>query len=152
MIKKFLVLFIIVSSMSSLVAGCSSRQKLPEEAPEKVVEKFFKLLAEGGRSSLSEARKMVSDKYYLPTEEQFKKWVEYYPHDAEIENLQNSIIKDKRDEVIAQVTFEYTVPSDFGGTYTAKSVMNLILDDKSNSWKIDFTAETLPEDSYKQGG
>ena len=148
MFKKLVGLIIVV-----LLIGCSSsQQKLPEETPEKVVEKFFKLLGEGGPSSLAEARKMVSDKYYLPTEENFKRWVDQYPSSTEIKNIQSKIIKDKRDEKIAQVTLEYSVPSDFGGTYTAKSSVNLILDNKSNSWKIDFTAETLPEESYKKEG
>lgn len=146
MLKKLAYLSIIV-----LLIGCSSsKQKLPEETPEKVVERFFKLLGEGGPSSLAEARKMVSDRYYLPTEENFKRWVDQYPSSTEIKNLQSKIVKDKKNEKIAQVTLEYTVPSDFGGTYTAKSSVNLILDNKSNSWKIDFTAETLPEESYKK--
>ena len=146
MLKKLVGLIIIV-----LLIGCSSsQQKLPEETPEKVVERFFKLLGEGGASSLAEARKMVSDKYYHPTEDNFKKWVDQYQSSTEIRNLQSKIIKDKRDEKIAQVTLEYSVPSDFGGTYTAKSSVNLILDNKSNSWKIDFTGETLPEDAYKK--
>lgn len=146
MLKRLVYLSIIV-----LLIGCSSsQQKLPEETPEKVVEKFFKLLGEGGPSSLAEARKMVSDRYYLPTEENFKRWVDQYPSSTEIKNLQSKIIKDKRDEKIAQVTLEYSVPSDFGGNYTAKSSVNLILDNKSNSWKIDFTAETLPEETYKK--
>ena len=148
MLKKLALLIIVV-----LLIGCSSsQQKLPEETPEKVVEKFFKLLGEGRPSSLAEARKMVSDKYYLPTEDNFKRWVDQYPSSTEIKNLQSKIVKDKRDEKIVQVTLEYSVPSDFGGTYTAKSSVNLILDNKSNSWKIDFTAETLPEESYKKEG
>ena len=148
MLKKLVYLSIIV-----LLIGCSSsKQKLPEETPEKVVERFFKLLGEGGPSSLAEARKMVSDKYYLPTEENFKRWVDQYPSSTEIKNLQSKIVKDKKNEKIVQVTLEYTVPSDFGGTYTAKSSVNLILDNKSNSWKIDFTAETLPEEAYKKEG
>ncbi len=146
--KKLVGLIIIV-----LLIGCSSfQQKFPEETPEKVVDRFFKLLGEGGPSSLAEARKMVSDRYYLPTEDNFKKWVDQYPASTKIKNLQSKIVKDKRDEKIAQVTLEYTVPSDFGGTYTAKSSMNLILDNKTNSWKIDFTGETLPEESYKKEG
>ncbi len=146
MLKKLVYLSIIV-----LLIGCSSsKQKLPEETPEKVVERFFKLLGEGGPSSLAEARKMVSDRYYLPTEENFKRWVDQYPSSTEIKNLQSKIVKDKKNEKIVQVTLEYTVPSDFGGTYTAKSSVNLILDNKSNSWKIDFTAETLPEETYKK--
>ena len=146
MLKKLVGLIIVV-----LLIGCSSsQQKLPEETPEKVVERFFKLLGEGGPSSLTEARKMVSDRYYLPTEDNFKRWVDQYPSSTEIKNLQSKIVKDKRDEKIVQVTLEYSVPSDFGGTYTAKSSVNLILDNKSNSWKIDFTAETLPEESYKK--
>ena len=146
MFKKLVCLSIVI-----LLIGCSSsQQKLPEETPEKVVERFFKLLGEGGASSLAEARRMVSDKYYLPSEENFKKWVGQYPASTKIKNLQSKIVKDKRDEKIAQVTLEYTVPSYFGGTYTAKSSVNLILDNKSNSWKIDFTAETLPEETYKE--
>lgn len=146
MLKKLVYLSIIV-----LLIGCSSsKQKLPEETPEKVVERFFKLLGEGGPSSLAEARKMVSDRYYLPTEENFKRWVDQYPSSTEIKNLQSKIVKDKKNEKIVQVTLEYSVPSDFGGTYTAKSSVNLILDNKSNSWKIDFTAETLPEETYKK--
>ena len=145
MLKKIITLLIIV-----FLIGCSfHQQKLPSETPEKVVERFFKLLAEGGPSSLAEARKMVSGKYYNITEDKFKQWVEYYPPNSEIKNFQSNIIKGKKNEVIAQVTLEYSVSSDFGGTYNSKSVVNLILDDKSNTWKIDFTAETLPEDQYK---
>ena len=146
MLKKLVGLIIIVL----LIACSSSQQKLPEETPEKVVERFFKLLGDGGPSSLTEARKMVSDKYYHPTEDNFKKWVDQYQSSTEIRNLQSKIIKDKRDEKIAQVTLEYSVPSDFGGSYTAKSTVNLILDSKTNSWKVDFTGETLPEEAYKK--
>ncbi len=145
MSKKLIGLVLI-----AFLIGCSLHpQKLPTETPEKVVDKFFKLLAEGGPSSLAEARKMVSDKYYNLSEDNFKKWVESYPATAEIKNLQSNIIKGKKNEMIAQVTLEYSVPSDFGGAFTSKSKMNLILDNKSNTWKIDFLAETLPEDQYK---
>ena len=146
--KLFSLSFIIILSLIALI-GCSSRtQKLPAETPEKVVERFYKLLSEGGVSSLAEARKMVSDRYFFPTEDQFKRWVEAYPATAEIKNLKSSITKSGKD-VIAQVTLEYTVPSQFGEGYTSKSIMNLILDNKTNSWKVDFTAETMPEESYK---
>src|SRR3989304_441106 len=146
MFKKLVGLIIVV-----LLIGCSSsQQKFPEETPEKVVERFFKLLGEGGPSSLADARKKVTNRLYLPTEENFKRWVDQYPSSTEIKNLQSKIVKDKKNEKIVQVTLEYSVPSDFGGTYTPKSSVNLILDNKSNSWKIDFTAETLPEESYKK--
>ncbi len=149
MLKKLFSLLII----AVFVIGCSSaKQPSPEETPEKVVERFFKLLSEGGPSSLAEARKMISDKYYMPSESSFKKWVENYPSSTEIKNLRSAIIKNKRDEVVAQVTLDYTIPSQFGGTLTAKSTMNLILDNKSNTWKIDFTGETLPEESFDKAG
>ena len=145
--KLFSLSFIIILA---LIGGCSfHQQKLPKETPEKVVDRFFKLLAEGGPSSLAEARKMVSDKYFFPTEYQFKTWVEAYPANSEIKNLKSNILSKSGKDVIVQVTLEYAVPSEFGGSFTSTSKMNLILDDKTNSWKIDFTAETLPEESYK---
>lgn len=145
MFKKIVYILIIM-----FLFGCSSSQQTPpEETPEKVVEQFFKLLSEGGPTSLAEARKMISDKYYMPSESSFKKWVENYPSSSEIKNLKSTIIKNKRDEVVAQVTLDYTIPSEFGGTLSAKSTMNLILDNKSNTWKIDFTGETMPEESHE---
>lgn len=111
------------------------------EPPEDVVKKFYSFIHEGGSSSLSAAYKLISTKHYTLTEDKFKGIVLNYPSSMEVKVLGHKIIND-----MAVVSIEYKTPSAFGGDFTATTEVNLDLDNKTKSWKIDFTGETASTD------
>lgn len=111
------------------------------ESPEEVVKKFYSNIHEGGSSSLSAAYKLISTKHYTLTEDKFKGIVLNYPSSMEVKVIGHKVIKDR-----AVVNIEYKTPSAFGGDFTATTEVNLDLDDKTKSWKVDFTGETASTD------
>lgn len=52
----------------------------------------------------------------------------------------SKVVKDR-----AVVTIEYKCTSAFGGEVCVTTDINLDLDEKSRSWKIDFTGESTPD-------
>ena len=112
------------------------------EAPEEVVRKFYSYINDGGPTSLGEAFKLVSKKHHNISEDNFNSIVLNYPEDLKVKVVNGKILDDK-----AIVPIEYTTASSFGGVYTVKTDVNLIVDEKSKSWKIDFAGDTY--DSQK---
>lgn len=114
------------------------------ESPEEVVKKFYSYVGEGGSSSLGEAYKLISTKHFILTEDKFKGIVLNYPSDMEVKVLSGRVIKDR-----AVVSIEYKMASAFGGDFITTTEIHLDLDEKSKSWKIDFTGETYAADAQK---
>lgn len=136
------------------VSACSKgkgQAKPPAASPEQVVTKFFELLSEGGKLTNLEALKMVSSKYGEMSPDNFRKWTENYSKDTTFKVKETTIPKDpnSKGDWVASVKLEVQNPSKFGGTFSTTSQMNLILDEKSNEWKIDFMAETINEEQYR---
>ncbi len=148
------LLSIVLVALVYVVVGCKSQVELPKESPEEVVKRFYFLLSQKGKSASAEARKLIYTKYENIKEDTFLRWTEYYDPETKIKIIDSSISnkKDSKGNIIAKVTVEYSVPSAFGTPFTSKSQTNLILDEKEKRWKIDFTAETKDEDSFKREG
>lgn len=114
------------------------------EAPDEVVRKFYGYVGEGGSSSLAEAYKLISTTHFTLTEDKFKGIVLNYPKEMAVKIIGSKVSHDK-----AVVTIEFKTASAFGGDFTATTDINLDLDEKSKSWKIDFTGETHSADEKK---
>lgn len=151
--NRFLSL-VLTGLISFLIACSGSRVELPKESPEEVVKRFYFLLSQKGKATATEARKLISTKYGEIDEDVFRRWTEQYDPETKIKIIDSSISnkKDAKGNIIATVTVEYSVPSTLGSPFTSKSQTNLILDEKEKRWKIDFTAETKDEESFKKEG
>ena len=114
------------------------------ESPDEVVKKFYSYIGEGGSSSLAEAYKLISTTHFTLTEDKFNGIVLNYPKGMAVKILGSKVLQDR-----AVVTIEYKIASAFGGDFTATTDINLDLDEKSKSWKIDFTGETYSTDGQK---
>ncbi|MBI3397691.1 MAG: hypothetical protein HY026_00375 [Deltaproteobacteria bacterium] len=122
----------------AVLSGCSKMSNQPAESPEDVVKKFYAYIKEGGPTTLGEAYKLCSSKYYKLPDDRFKDIASKYSKDMQVNIKDSKIMKDK-----AVVKIECKVPSAFGGDFVQESDVNLDLDEKTNSWKIDFTGETI---------
>lgn len=144
--KKVLMLITVLSVIALIVVGIYAYRYSGTirintvESPEEVVKKFYNYVAEGGTTSLSEAYKHISFKRAKMTEDQFKGIVLNYPKDMKVKITSSKILKDR-----AVVTIEYSTASAFGGDIIVNTDVSLDLDEKSKSWKIDFTAENEDE-------
>ncbi len=153
-IKFFLFICVILFSLQS----CSKvdKQNLPEETPRQVVEKFYSYLKKGGKRTLVEAQRLTVLKESSSSARLFRNWTVHYHADTEVIVLESRILdKPAKDgSTIAEVQMSVKVPSTFGGFHETTSLMHLILDKETNSWKIDFFAETVDEENFKrqQGG
>lgn len=107
------------------------------ESPQEVVAKFYGYINDGGPTSLGEAYKLVSKKHHNISEDNFNSIVLNYPEDLKMKTINGKMLEDK-----AIVTIEYSVPSSFGGDYVVETDINLIVDEKTKSWKIDFAGDT----------
>ena len=107
------------------------------ESPEETVEKFYAYINEGGPSSLDEAYKLLSSKHTTISEDRFRSIVLNYPSNLKVTVTDGNIKED-----IAIVPIECEMESSFGGSFTVRTEVNLDIDEKSRSWKIDFTGET----------
>lgn len=132
------VLFIIIGVYAYQYSG--SVKIKTSESPEEVVKKFYNYIAEGGSSSLSEAYRQVSSKRFTLSEDKFKGIVLNYPKNMVVKIIGSKVIKDR-----AVVSIEYKCASAFGGEVCVTTDINLDLDEKSRSWKIDFTGESNPD-------
>ncbi|HZX49270.1 MAG TPA: hypothetical protein VFF47_08655 [Nitrospirota bacterium] len=132
------VLFIIIGVYAYQYSG--SVKIKTSESPEEVVKKFYSYIAEGGSSSLSEAYRQVSSKRFTLTEDKFKGIVLNYPKNMVVKIIGSKVVKDR-----AVVKIEYKCTSAFGGEVCVTTDINLDLDEKSRSWKIDFTGESNPD-------
>ena len=107
------------------------------ESPEEIVKKFYSYISDGGPTSLAEAYRLLSAKNHKISEDRFKTIVLNYPSDLKVKVIEGNIT-----ENIAIVPIEYETASSFGGVFTVKTEINLDIDEKTKSWKIDFTSET----------
>lgn len=133
-----IVIFIIIGVYAYQYSG--SVKIKTSESPEEVVKKFYSYIAEGGSSSISEAYRQVSSKRFTLTEDKFKGIVLNYPKNMVVKIIGSKVVKDR-----AVVTIEYKCTSAFGGEVCVTTDVNLDLDEKSKSWKIDFTGESNPD-------
>ena len=91
---------------------------------------------------------MITDKFGPVDEDAFRKWVQDFDKDTKIKIVETKLPKErsKAGYFIASVRMEVAIPSMFGDPFISTSQMNLILDEKSNEWKIDFLANTIDKE------
>jgi len=130
-----IVLLAIIGSYAYQYKGTVKIQTA--ESPEEVVGKFYAYISDGGPTSLAEAYRLLSTKQHEITEDRFKAIVLNYPDDLKVKVIDGNIV-----ENVATVPIEYETSSSFGGVFTIKTEVNLNIDEKTKSWKIDFTNET----------
>jgi hypothetical protein len=140
--KKKLSLSITIILLLAVIGGYAYQYKgtvkiQTAESPEEIVEKFYSYVSDGGPTSLAEAYRLLSTKNYKVPEERFKAIVLNYPSDLKVNVIDGNIV-----ENVAIVPIEYETASAFGGVFTVKTEVNLDIDEKTKSWKIDFTGET----------
>jgi len=141
-------------ALAAALWGCAkeSKRPMPETPPDKVVLNFFDLIAKGGRLTTKEAYGMISMRGSGVSPDMFRRWTEEYNRDTKI-NIIETIVSDKPNadgEYIATVKMQVLTPSMFGDNFTSSSRMNLILDTASNTWKVDFMAETINEKEFQK--
>jgi hypothetical protein len=118
---------------------------LPFEDPERVVKDFYSLVSMGGLVSTREAYEYV-DKGCAIDEEKFGELIKEYPDGFTIK-----VLGSKMDALRVLVDIEFLMPSELGEPYTVTSTVPLLIDPLSNSWKIDFTGESEPNDPMPEG-
>lgn len=150
---KFAIrLFICLFLAAAVSPACKNTSvKFPVVTPEEVAAKFFRLLADGGRLSNQEAHKMVSTKYGDVSPDNFRRMTENFQSTtSKIKVVQATLPKDvnKHGDWVAMVKLEVKTPSRFGDDFITSSQINLILDEESHEWQIDYNAETIDESSF----
>jgi len=137
----------------TMTSACSKKEgvEFPKTSPEEVVTRFFSLLAEGGKITTKEAQGMVSTKYGELDPNDFRRWTRDFSAESKIKVTGVLLPKkpNAKGDWIARVNLEVQTPSTFGGYFTTTSKIHCILDETSKSWKIDFMADTINEDSYR---
>jgi hypothetical protein len=130
--------------------GCTKKQSFPETTPEMVVERFYQLIADGGKTSNREALTMVSDKYRGIEANNFRTWTDSLNTKSTIEILETVLPEEKTADGfwVASVKLLIEIPSSFGDTYTTTSTMNCIFHEDDDAWKIDFMGDTIHEDQF----
>ena len=143
-----LVLFGAVSGIGGWASWENEEKPLPEQSPESVVEKFYEYISEskirGGTLLIREAFKLTSGGQSRYDQAKFLEVINRYPS-----GFNATIIKANIHEQHAEVAIEYKMASTFGGAYTINSVIPLIVDEKTNTWKIDFRGDTDDQDVGK---
>ncbi len=118
---------------------------VPAEAPDVVLKRFYDYISEaklkGGASPAREAFKLIDSERSQLIVEQFLEVVKKYPP-----GFQAEVGKAEIHGSQATVPISYKIASSFGGFYTVNEVIPLVLDERSNSWKVDFTGETYGMD------
>lgn len=130
-----IVLLVIIGSYAYQYKGTLKIQTA--ESPSEVVKKFYAYIHDGGPTSLAEAYRLLSTKNVEIPEDRFKAIVLNYPKDLKVNVIAGNIV-----ENVATVPIEYETASSFGGVFTVKTEVNLNIDEKTKSWKIDFTNDT----------
>jgi hypothetical protein len=141
-----------IITVAAIACSKGSASKKPATPPDQVVTKFFELLSDGGKLTNLEALKMVSAKYTEVTPDNFRRWTENYTKETsfKIKEIITPKEPNSKGDMVVIVKLEVQSPSTFGGTFSTTSQMNLILDEKSNEWKIDFMAETIDEEPFRK--
>jgi len=130
-------------------AGWGDEEKpLPEQGPEVVVEKFYEYISEskirGGSLLIREAFKLTSGDQNRYGQAKFLEVINRYPA-----GFKTTIIKTDIQGVHAEVAIEYEMATMFGDAYSVNSVIPLIVDEETNTWKIDFRGDTDDQDLEK---
>ncbi len=146
---RIIPLATILFAFANLLVGCGEKTAappLPQEKPETVVKQFYEHLSEagirGGNVSIQEAYKLVSQHSQMHRQ-RFAGIIKQYPSGFMANIVKSSIDEEKR---LAVVTIEYRMASMFGKGYLVNTDIPLVVDDKTNTWKIDFTGEFDDQD------
>jgi hypothetical protein len=135
-----------------LFQGCTKTKtaKFPDTPPAEVVERFYGLISEGGKLSNREALMMVSTKYRVMDQNNFRRWTESFGKDVKYKVLETTLpsAPDKDGDWIASVKLEVQTPSSFGDYFSTTSKVNLVLDKEENMWKIDFVGDSIDESEF----
>lgn len=135
-----------------LFYGCTKNEtaRFPDTPPAEVVEHFYGLIGEGGKLSIREALTMVSTKYRVMDQNDFRRWTERFSSDTKYKVLKTDLpaARNKGGDMIAAVKLEVKTPSSFGDYFVTTSQVNLILDTEDNRWKIDFMADSIDESAF----
>lgn len=147
----YITIFVVLVLFSGCAGEKKNAVKLPDTSPEEVIVKFFDLLQGRGRLASEAAFRMVSQKYGNADPQTFRKWTERYSLGSEIKPVETIISGEpnKKGDWIASVKLEISTPSMFGDAFKTISRMNLILDQDTGEWKIDFFAETIDEEGFR---
>jgi len=125
-----------------------SDKPLPEQSPEVVVEKFYEYISEskirGGSLLIREAFKLTSGDQSRYGQAKFLEVINNYPA-----GFKATIVKTEIQDGRAEVAIEYDMASSFGGAYKVGAVVPLIVDEETNTWKIDFRGDTDDQDLDK---
>ena len=139
-----LICGIFIISTMAVITGCGQTgvsSATPSEGPEVVLKRFYGYIEEaklkGGASPAREAFKLIDAEHSQLIVEQFLEVVKKYPPGFQAEVGEAEI-----NGAQATVAISYKMASSFGGYYTVNEVIPLVLDKKTNSWKVDFTGET----------
>jgi len=144
-----LLLGMLVALVITMMAGCGqttdTSATVPSEGPDVVVKRFYDYITEaklkGGASPAREAFKLIDSERSQLIVEQFLEVIKQYPPGFQAEVGEAEI-----NGTLATVAISYKLASSFGGYYTVNEVVPLVLDEKSNTWKVDFTGETYGMD------
>lgn len=143
-----LVLLGAVVGIGGWASWQTGEKPLPEQSPEAVVEKFYEYISEskirGGTLLIREAFKLTSGGQSRYDQAKFLEVINRYPS-----GFNATITKANIQERRAEVAIEYKMASSFGGAYMVNSVIALIVDEKTNTWKIDFRGDTDDQDISK---
>lgn len=131
------------------VAGWGNSDRLPpEQTPEMVVEKFYEYISEskirGGSLLIREAFKLTSGGQSRYDQAKFLEVINNYPA-----GFKATIIKTDIQGRRAEVVIEYEMPSMFGDAYSVNAAVPLIVDEETNTWKVDFRGDTDNQDLDK---
>lgn len=141
---KFFIFVAVGLGISS--CGGPVEKPLPKEKPEAVAKRFYEYISEagirGGTLTLKEAYKMVSVRDRM-SERRFIGVVKKYPPGFKVDIIDTKIRKEERQAV---VSIEYKMASMFGAGYTMSDELNLVVDEGSDVWKVDFTGESDAQD------
>ena len=151
--RKLLQTLCVLISASAIFFGCTENKKtdeFPQTPPEEVVMRFYELIAEGGKITSQEALILVSDRYRTFDINDFRRWTQDFDKESKIEIAETILptAPNESGDMVAVVKINVKTPSIFGGYFTTTSRMNLILDEETNSWKIDFMADTIDESEF----
>lgn len=143
---KGLVVAFLLGCVGLMTVACGDTNKpLPEESAEAVVEKFYEFISEakirGGQLLIREAYKLTSGGSSRFEQAKFVEVVNKYPSGFKVVII-NSNIQDRH----ADVTIEYEMSSSFGDSYTLSTVVPLVIDEETNTWKIDFRGDSDDQD------
>lgn len=144
------IVYVIVVGVSTLLAGCGDTQaskQMPATEPQTQVVKFYDYISEagirGGTLPLKEAYKLVSTASNM-SQQRFMGIVKNYPTGFKVDIVGVKIMEKQRQAV---VSISYQLASQFQAAgYVVKTDVPMVVDEESQTWKIDFTGESDDQD------